>query len=145
MATQQVKVNERLAALTAGGDEHLARRDRPAPDPVRASSGGSFEEDCLRGVTSNPTIFSQAILGSDDYDEQLDGACPRRPDYARDLPRARDQGHPEAPVTCCDRSTTTTERYDGYVSLEVDPDLAFTPSARWSRRGSTGSASTART
>ena len=28
-------------------------------------------DDGLRGVTSNPTIFSQAILGSEDYDDQL--------------------------------------------------------------------------
>src|ERR1043166_9899300 len=29
------------------------------------------EEDDLRGVTSNPTIFEKAINGSTDYDEQL--------------------------------------------------------------------------
>ena len=27
------------------------------------------EEDSLRGVTSNPTIFEKAILGSPDYDD----------------------------------------------------------------------------
>ncbi len=30
-----------------------------------------IEEDDLRGVTSNPTIFEKAITGSTDYDEQL--------------------------------------------------------------------------
>src|SRR5829696_8789618 len=30
-----------------------------------------IEEDDLRGVTSNPTIFEKAITGSADYDEQL--------------------------------------------------------------------------
>jgi hypothetical protein len=30
-----------------------------------------IEEDDLRGVTSNPTIFEKAITGSNDYDEQL--------------------------------------------------------------------------
>src|SRR5215472_9610890 len=29
------------------------------------------DEDDLRGVTSNPTIFEKAITGSTDYDEQL--------------------------------------------------------------------------
>src|SRR5258708_10809192 len=29
------------------------------------------EEDGLRGVTSNPTIFEKAITGSKDYDDQL--------------------------------------------------------------------------
>src|SRR5919112_1094305 len=30
-----------------------------------------IEEDDLRGVTSNPTIFEKAITGSTDYDEQF--------------------------------------------------------------------------
>ena len=30
-----------------------------------------IEEDDLRGVTSNPTIFEKAITGSTDYDEQM--------------------------------------------------------------------------
>ena len=31
-----------------------------------------IDEDDLRGLTSNPTIFDKAIAGSDDYDAQLD-------------------------------------------------------------------------
>src|SRR3977135_293200 len=30
-----------------------------------------IDVDCLRGVTSNPSIFEKAILGSDDYDDEL--------------------------------------------------------------------------
>jgi transaldolase len=30
-----------------------------------------IEEDDLRGVTSNPTIFEKAITGSNDYDVQM--------------------------------------------------------------------------
>ena len=30
-----------------------------------------IEEDDLRGVTSNPTIFEKAITGSTDYDSQM--------------------------------------------------------------------------
>src|SRR5258707_4868539 len=30
-----------------------------------------IDEDDLRGVTSNPTIFEKAITGSTDYDEQM--------------------------------------------------------------------------
>src|SRR3712207_7905882 len=45
--------NIRRAMLTSGD---LARK---------------IEEDDLRGVTSNPTIFEKAITGSTDYDEQL--------------------------------------------------------------------------
>src|SRR3712207_9330141 len=45
--------NIRRAELTGG---HLQKK---------------IEEDDLRGVTSNPTIFEKAITGSTDYDEQL--------------------------------------------------------------------------
>ena len=31
-----------------------------------------MDEDSLRGVTSNPAIFEKAILGSDDYDEDIE-------------------------------------------------------------------------
>jgi len=30
-----------------------------------------IDDDDLRGLTSNPTIFDKAIAGSDDYDAQL--------------------------------------------------------------------------
>ncbi|HWS71546.1 MAG TPA: transaldolase family protein, partial [Thermoanaerobaculia bacterium] len=30
-----------------------------------------IDEDDLRGLTSNPTIFEKAIAGSEDYDAQL--------------------------------------------------------------------------
>jgi hypothetical protein len=68
MATQQV--NERLAAVTAAGTSIWLDQIKRA-----LISTGELErlveEDSLRGVTSNPTIFNQAILGSEDYDEQL--------------------------------------------------------------------------
>ena len=64
-------VNERLAALTAAGTSVWL-------DQMRRSlvEGGELqrmvEEDSLRGVTSNPAIFEKAILGSSDYDDQLE-------------------------------------------------------------------------
>src|SRR6476659_11069224 len=68
MATQQV--NERLAALTKAGTsiwlDQISRSLIESGELERLT-----QEDCLRGVTSNPTIFNAAILGSDDYDEQL--------------------------------------------------------------------------
>ena len=53
-----------------------------------------MKEDAVVGVTSNPTIFQKALATGDWYDEQLArGAQDRgRPD--RDLPPARDGGHP---------------------------------------------------
>lgn len=43
-------------------------------------------EESLRGVTSNPSIFEKAILGSSDYDEELE-AVSREPmlEHAPDL------------------------------------------------------------
>ena len=73
MATQQV--NERLAALTAAGTsvwlDQIGRQLIESGELRRL-----VEEDSLRGVTSNPTIFNAAILGAPDYDDQL-GACAR--------------------------------------------------------------------
>ena len=66
-----VGANERLAALTAAGTSVWL-------DQIRRSmiEGGELqrlvEEDSLRGVTSNPAIFEKAILGSGDYDEQIE-------------------------------------------------------------------------
>src|ERR671924_580227 len=58
MATQQV--NERLAALTSAGTsvwlDQIGRQIIESGELRRL-----VEEDSLRGVTSNPTIFNQAI------------------------------------------------------------------------------------
>jgi transaldolase/glucose-6-phosphate isomerase len=123
MATQQVNVNARLAALTAAGTSIWI-------DEIKRSLLESGElrrltlEYSLRGVTSNPTIFHSAILGSDDYDALLGERAREGRDtreiyqdlVIRDIQDACDV---LAPVY------QATGRYDGYVSLEVDPDLAF--------------------
>src|SRR5947209_10462780 len=70
MSTAATGVNERLATLTAAGVSIWL-------DQIRRSliEGGELrrmvEEESLRGVTSNPSIFEKAILGSDDYDADL--------------------------------------------------------------------------
>jgi transaldolase/glucose-6-phosphate isomerase len=121
MATLQI--NERLAAITAAGtsiwlDE--IRRGLIASGELRRL----IEEDSLRGVTSNPTIFNRAILGSEDYDDQLAELARRGMPTHRiyqELVIADIQAACDALRDVYD----ATERYDGYVSLEVDPDLAF--------------------
>jgi len=37
-----------------------------------------IEQDGIRGVTSNPSIFQKAIAGSSDYDSALEALAPRR-------------------------------------------------------------------
>src|SRR4051795_10987046 len=121
MATQQV--NERLAALTAAGTSIWL-------DQIKRSliSTGELqrlvEEDSLRGVTSNPTIFNQAILGSEHCHEQLAEAAREGLD---------DRGiYQELAIRdiqdACDVLRVVYDESggkDGFVSLEVDPDLAF--------------------
>jgi transaldolase/glucose-6-phosphate isomerase len=121
MATRQI--NERLAAITAAGtsiwlDE--LRRGLIESGELRRL----VEEDSLRGITTNPTIINRAILGSEDYDDQLVelarfGSSTRAIYQAMVIRDIQDACDVLRPVY------DATERYDGYVSLEVDPDLAF--------------------
>ena len=83
-----------------------------------------IEGDDLRGVTSNPTIFEKAITGSTDYDEQLRQLVSAGKSVAEiyeelvvsDIATAADLLRP-----VYDR----TDAFDGYISLEVNPRLAY--------------------
>jgi transaldolase/glucose-6-phosphate isomerase len=112
-----------MAALTAAGTSvwlDQIQRDLIASGELQRL----VEQESLRGVTSNPTIFHQAILGSDDYDDQLTQLASAgrgtREIYQElaiaDIQAACDVLRPVYLATGGD---------DGYVSLEVDPDLAF--------------------
>ena len=91
---------------------------------ITSSDLRALVNDGLRGVTSNPTIFEKAIAGSTDYDgalRRLVGESKTAEGiYAAltldDIQRAADVLRP-----VYDR----TEGADGYVSLEVSPDLAY--------------------
>ncbi|MFN8188129.1 MAG: transaldolase [Gaiellales bacterium] len=84
----------------------------------------AIEEDAVVGVTSNPTIFQKALSTGDAYDEQLGEALGQTSD-AKELfvqLAARDVGD------ACDLLRPVWERTsggDGYVSIEVDPRLAY--------------------
>ena len=83
------------------------------------------DEDGIRGVTSNPTIFEKAIAGSTDYDEALGAMLARdgkaeveklyEPLAIEDIQMAADVLRPVYDASHGD---------DGYVSLEVSPHLA---------------------
>src|SRR4051812_1872285 len=115
-------VNERLAKLTGFGVSiwlDLLRRSLVEGGELQRM----IDEDSLRGVTSNPAIFEKAILGSDDYDDQLEELA-KEGASGRDTYRAlvvRDvQGAADVLRSVYD----ATGHADGYVSLEVEPDLA---------------------
>ena len=117
------QVNERLARLTSAGVSVWL-------DQIRRSlvEGGELarmaEEECLRGVTANPSIFEKAILGSDDYNEDLEEFARQglEPQEIYDRLAQRDV------QMACDVLTPVFEEQggnDGFVSLEVAPDIAY--------------------
>lgn len=83
-------------------------------------------EDGLRGVTSNPTIFEKAIAHSNDYDDSL-----ARLTYAAGNQDTRSLFFNLAIEDIQDAADLLKPVYDathgrdGYVSLEVSPDLAY--------------------
>jgi transaldolase/glucose-6-phosphate isomerase len=82
------------------------------------------EEDGLRGVTSNPSIFAKAITGSTDYDEAITtirrrGSASAEEAY-EELAIADIQGAADVLRPVYD----ATGGGDGFVSLEVSPHLA---------------------
>ncbi len=98
-------------------------------DSIRRSmlTGGDLErlvrDDGVVGVTSNPSIFEQAILGSPDYDERLAELTTNGADVQtiyEDLAIADVQGAADVLRPVWER----TGGVDGYVSLEVAPGLA---------------------
>ena len=116
-------VNERLARLTALGTSIWL-------DEIRRSlvQGGELrrliEEDCLRGMTSNPAIFEKAILGSDEYDDQIAQLNAESAD-ARTVYQAIAIQDVQEAADVLRSVYDDTDGADGFVSLEVDPDLAF--------------------
>jgi transaldolase / glucose-6-phosphate isomerase len=83
------------------------------------------DEDGLRGVTSNPSIFEKAINGSDEYDEEIRRTLRQRDcrvESLYELLAVEDIKHAAdvlRPVF------DTTGGADGYVSVEVSPYLAM--------------------
>jgi len=88
-----------------------------------------MDEDAVVGVTSNPTIFQKAISHGNAYDEQLKELLGEEQDAkeiflrlaVRDVEAALDL---LAPVHAGNAE-------DGYVSIEVDPNLAYDTKATY--------------
>src|SRR3954447_9372392 len=116
------QVNERLAALTEAGTSIWL-------DQIRRSviESGELrrmvEEDSLRGVTSNPAIFEKAILGTPDYDSELESLA-REGLSAREVYRRMAVRDVQLACDVLRPVYEETGGVDGYVSLEVAPRLA---------------------
>nr|MBC7613644.1 transaldolase [Pseudopedobacter sp.] len=82
-----------------------------------------IDDDDLRGLTSNPSIFEKAISGSSDYNDDIDKLSKKETDNGviffdmaiDDIQRAADIFKPVY---------DKTNGKDGFVSLEVSPLLA---------------------
>ncbi|HTO64786.1 MAG TPA: bifunctional transaldolase/phosoglucose isomerase [Bradyrhizobium sp.] len=84
-----------------------------------------IDDDGLKGVTSNPSIFEKAIASSDEYDAAVGKALAKR-----DLPVAElfERVAVEDIQSAADVLRPVYDQFDGadgYVSLEVSPYLAL--------------------
>jgi transaldolase len=83
-----------------------------------------IHEAAVVGVTSNPTIFQKAIAEGDAYDDQLKDVLSEEDDTKEVFLRLAVRDVQDA----CDLLRPVWDEgagKDGYVSIEVDPNLAF--------------------
>jgi transaldolase len=115
-------VNDRLAKMRELGQapwmDEISRED--------IQNGGLRQmiADGIVGVTSNPAIFQKAIAGSDLYDEQLHELAKETDDPKQMFWEVAGKDIRDA----CDFFMPVHEEtggVDGFVSLEVQPDIAY--------------------
>lgn len=116
-------VNPQLKALTdAGVSVWLDQLGRSLV------AGGELkrmvEEESLRGVTSNPAIFEKSILGTADYDDAIEELA-RDNKTAKEIYDALAVADVQAAADVLAGVHEQTGGRDGFVSLEVAPDLAL--------------------
>ncbi|HEU5066156.1 MAG TPA: transaldolase [Gaiellaceae bacterium] len=83
-----------------------------------------MEEDALTGVTSNPTIFQKAMAEGEWYDDQLREVLEHEDDLKETFLQLAIADIEEA----CDLFRSVWDGgkgKDGYISMEVDPNLAY--------------------
>ena len=83
-----------------------------------------IDEDGLRGVTSNPSIFEKAIAGSTDYTKALEELANRKDLDAKGVFDILSVKDIQDATDAFKQVYEQTKRRDGYVSLEVSPYLA---------------------
>ena len=120
--TEATNVNQNLKTLVEAGTS-------PWLDLLRRSLVTEGElarliaEHSLRGETSNPSIFEKAILGSDEYDDQLGELAGQESDpqeiyehiAIKDVQMACDTMRED---------WDSSHHQDGFVSLEIGADMA---------------------
>ena len=87
-----------------------------------------MDEDAVTGVTSNPTIFQKAMAEGDWYNDQLREVVPQENDVKEIFLQLAMSDIKEA----CDLMRPGWDEgdgKDGYISMEVDPNLAYDTAA----------------
>ncbi|CAN5677235.1 MAG: transaldolase [Actinomycetota bacterium] len=115
-------MNERLRELQAAGQSVWI--DSLSRDDIQNGDLQSMVEEGVTGVTSNPSIFQKSISSSSLYDEQLSEVAESEDDPKEVFFRLAKQDIRDA----CEILRPVYDRtggLDGYVSLEVSPDLAY--------------------
>jgi transaldolase len=115
-------VNERLEKMRELGQapwvDELSRED------IKNGGLKRMIEDGILGVTSNPAIFQKAIAGSDLYDEQLAELAERVDDPKQMFWEVARKDIQDASDIFMPVHEETGGR-DGFISLEVQPDIAY--------------------
>ena len=91
-----------------------------------------MREDAVVGVTSNPSIFQKALATGDAYDEQLRECSGEGLDVTETFIRLAEHDVSSA----CDVLRPVWDEgkgQDGYVSIEVDPTLAYDTEATFAQ------------
>ena len=120
--TEATNVNQNLKSLVEAGTSpwlDLLRRTLVTEGELARL----VAEDSLRGVTSNPSIFEKAILGSDAYNEQLAELAGK----GLDAQAIYEHIAIKDVQMACDvlRETWDANHHqDGFVSLEISADMA---------------------
>ncbi len=106
--------------------DFIRREMLPEGDDTSTGELAAMVADGIRGVTSNPSIFQKAIGGSDAYEAQMRQVLDSDPGAdsqtvfealaVRDIRAAADVLRPVYDAS---------EGADGFISLEVAPDLAY--------------------
>ena len=115
-------MNERLQKLREIGQSVWI--DSLSRDDIQDGNLQRMIDDGVVGVTSNPTIFQKALAESSLYDDQLHEIAERQDDPKEIFWELAGQDIRDA----CDVLMPVfeeTNRLDGYVSLEVSPDIAY--------------------
>lgn len=115
-------MNDRLQKMNELGQAPWV--DELTRDDIQNGGLEQMIEDGIVGVTSNPAIFQKAIGDSDLYDDQLQELAGKEDDpkeifweiAKRDIQAACDIFMPVY---------ERTDGQDGFVSLEVQPDIAY--------------------